>query len=337
MELANQEEPVRTIKRQYIHLDDVLPPLETLVVAIEGSVDPAGVCCLSVPNRLMDDWAKKNEENTSFVALLNEYIVDEAVTFDPEATRLEDLLYRKSLSMASKLRAAKGKMIHIHLTDDAASEKDDNMDLRVLYILDRYGIGDAFYHELAMLFSELPRSHSIKKARTDLNHTMQLTRIPGYEGAYRSFERSLCEQLSNMIAQDATSFPTDQKIKVRVSGDGAKFSRTSSFVLLSYAILMPAGRYLSGIAFAATFQEINGLLQLGSVVVSGKNYNIELIFSSDMKFMLTMLGLNAANAIYACPLCTVHRDCRWDMSKPESHYSITKARTLDTIRYFADI
>ena len=49
------------------------------------------------------------------------------------------------------------------------------------------------------------------------------------------------------IAQDATSFPTDQKIKVRVSGDGAKFSRTSSFVLLSYAILMPAGRYLSGI------------------------------------------------------------------------------------------
>ena len=314
MELANQEEPVRTIKRQYIHLDDVLPPLETLVVAIEGSVDPAGVCCLSVPNRLMDDWAKKNEENTSFVALLNEYIVDEAVTFDPEATRLEDLLYRKSLSMASKLRAAKGrkrqdvllssttiaiqkgeiisaagllselnearcmneeadafieglqdevqdlrdalsevrdshnnqggkfdaisnrharrkieevsehaskaleflstyglvaeslnvhstsgKMIHIHLTDDAASEKDDNMDLRVLYILDRYGIGDAFYHELAMLFSELPRSHSIKKARTDLNHTMQLTRIPGYEGAYRSFERSLCEQLSNMV------------------------------------------------------------------------------------------------------------------------------------------
>ena len=109
MELSNQAEPVHTIKRQYIRLDDVLPPLETLVVAIEGSVDPAGVCCLSVPNRLLDDWAKKKEENTSFVALLNEYIVDEADTFDPEATRLEDLLYRKSLGMASKLRAAKGR------------------------------------------------------------------------------------------------------------------------------------------------------------------------------------------------------------------------------------
>ena len=37
MELLNQAEPVHTIKRQYIHLDDVLPPLETLVVTIEGS------------------------------------------------------------------------------------------------------------------------------------------------------------------------------------------------------------------------------------------------------------------------------------------------------------
>ena len=104
-----------------------------------------------------------------------------------------------------------------------------------------------------------------KKARTDLNHMMQLTRIPGHEGAYRSFELSLCEQLSTMvsinvlctcililacmqqISQDATSFQPNQKIKVRISGDGAKFSWTSSFVLLSYTILMPVGRYLSGI------------------------------------------------------------------------------------------
>lgn len=42
-------------------------------------------------------------------------------------------------------------------------------------------------------------------------------------------------------------------------------------------------------AFAATFQEINGLQQLGFVVVSGKNYKIELIFSSDMKVCGVML------------------------------------------------
>eukprot|EP00731_Ephydatia_muelleri_P036301 Em0232g4a len=383
MESTNHGEgPVAASKRRYIPLNDVLPPLETLVVAIEGSVDPDGVCCLSIPNRVLGDWANNREKNTSFVALANEYIVDEAITLNPEAARLEDLLYRKSLGVVSKrakrsylydlneeadafieglqeevqdlkdalseaqdsqnnpgeslkVHTTSGKTFHIPFSDDAASDNEDTVDLRVLYILD----------------SELPRSRAVKKARTDLNHTMQLTRIPGHEGAYRSFERSLCEQLSTMIAQDATSFQPNQKIKVRISGDGAKFSRTSSFVLLSYAILMPVGRYLSGIgnhtiavvkgaedydtistAFAATFQEIDGLQQLGFVAVNGVSYNIELFFSSDMKFMLTMLGLNAANSIYACPKCTVHRDCRWDVSKPESYYSTTMARTLVTLR-----
>eukprot|EP00731_Ephydatia_muelleri_P007547 Em0003g1795a len=372
MESTNHGEgPVAASKRRYIPLNDVLPPLETLVVAIEGSVDPDGVCCLSIPNRVLGDWANNREKNTSFVALANEYIVDEAITLNPEAARLEDILYRKSLGVVSNVRAARGvnrknallrsttitilngetisaadlqselnevtylneeadafieglqeevqdlkdalseaqdsqnnpggkidavsnrharrkiqevsehankaleflstyglvaeslkvhatsgKTFHIPFSDDAASENEDTVDLRVLYILDRYG-----------------------------------------------------------IAQDATSFQPNQKIKVRISGDGAKFSRTSSFVLLSYAILMPVGRYLSGIgnhtiavvkgaedydtistAFAATFQEIDGLQQLGFVAVNG--------------FMLTMLGLNAANSIYACPKCTVHRDCR---------------------------
>ena len=111
MESTNHGEgPVAASKRRYIPLNDVLPPLETLVVAIEGSVDPDGVCCLSIPNRVLGDWANNREKNTSFVALANEYIVDEAITLNPEAARLalEDLLYRKSLGVVSKVRAARG-------------------------------------------------------------------------------------------------------------------------------------------------------------------------------------------------------------------------------------
>eukprot|EP00731_Ephydatia_muelleri_P028687 Em0020g331a len=325
MESTNHGEgPVAASKRRYIPLNDVLPPLETLVVAIEGSVDPDGVCCLSIPNRVLGDWANNREKNTSFVALANEYIVDEAITLNPEAARfaLEDLLYRKSLGVVSKackkkcrtyikdalseaqdsqnnpgeslkVHTTSGKTFYIPFSDDAASENEDTVDLRVLYILDR----------CLSLFRTVI-------VRIIIHH-----------------DRSRCY----------TSFQPNQKIKVRISGDGARFSRTSSFVLLSYAILMPVGRYLSGIgnhtiavvkgaedydtistAFAATFQEIDGLQQLGFVAVNG--------------FMLTMLGLNAANSIYACPKCTVHRDCRWDVSKPESYYSTTMARTLVTLR-----
>ncbi|KAL5499398.1 hypothetical protein EMCRGX_G011537 [Ephydatia muelleri] len=309
-------------------------------------------CMQDLKDALSEAQDSQNNQGGKIDAVSNRHARRKIQEVSEHANKALEFLSTYGLVAESlKVHTTSGKTFYIPFSDDAASENEDTVDLRVLYILDRYGVSDAFYHELAMLFSELPRSRAVKKARTDLNHTMQLTRIPGHEGAYRSFERSLCEQLSTMIAQDATSFQPNQKIKVRISGDGAKFSRTSSFVLLSYAILMPVGRYLSGIgnhtiavvkgaedydtistAFAATFQEIDGLQQLGFVAVNGVSYNIELFFSSDMKFMLTMLGLNAANSIYACPKCIVHRDCRWDVSKPESYYSTTMARTLVTLR-----
>ena len=59
-----------------------------------------------------------------------------------------------------KVHTTSGKTFHIPFSDDAASE---NVDLRVLYILNRYGVSDTFYHELAMLFSELPSFHHLSK------------------------------------------------------------------------------------------------------------------------------------------------------------------------------
>ena len=41
-------------------------------------------------------------------------------------------------------------------------------------------------------------------------------------------------------------FQPGEKIPVKFSGDGAKFSRTSNMMILSLSILVPQGRYLSG-------------------------------------------------------------------------------------------
>ena len=49
------------------------------------------------------------------------------------------------------------------------------------------------------------------------------------------------------ITADPAMFAPGQRIKVRISGDCSKFSRSSSFILLSFAILVPSGRYLSGL------------------------------------------------------------------------------------------
>eukprot|EP00731_Ephydatia_muelleri_P033905 Em0041g18a len=250
-------------------------------------------CMQDLKDALSEAQDSQNNQGGKIDAVSNRHARRKIQEVSEHANKALEFLSTYGLVAESlKVHTTSGKTFYIPFSDDAASENEDTVDLRVLYILDRYG-----------------------------------------------------------IAQDATSFQPNQKIKVRISGDGAKFSRTSSFVLLSYAILMPVGRYLSGIgnhtiavvkgaedydtistAFAATFQEIDGLQQLGFVAVNGVSYNIELFFSSDMKFMLTMLGLNAANSIYACPKCIVHRDCRWDVSKPESYYSTTMARTLVTLR-----
>ena len=36
---------------------------------------------------------------------------------------------------------------------------------QVLYLLDRFGISDEFYHEIAMIFPSLPWSHHVKDFR----------------------------------------------------------------------------------------------------------------------------------------------------------------------------
>ena len=308
-------------KRSYSLLRDMLPPLETLVVTVQGSDGSDGVSSVLIPNRLLEEWANARSTETNFVALVNERIEGDAIAFDPEALRLQAQLYNRSLATCSKLRKARGrkreelllgstkiviqrgevmsanqlqmerdeanvllaeadsvieellvqmqdmreelagahelftsqnsqhgskiddvssrharrkiceveesarealefrpsygliaeslkvhtsagKSISIALSPDAEglNTPDSCSNLRVLYLLDKFGVSDSFYHELCMILSDLPRSHGIKKARIELNRSMTLHRIDGFEGAYRPFEEILCEQISRMVS-----------------------------------------------------------------------------------------------------------------------------------------
>ena len=101
MELDENVQPASS-RKSYTLSKDMLPPLETLVMTIVGSTEHDGILSVAIPNRLLEDWANSRSTDTSFVALLNERIED------PDATRLETQLYRRSLSVASKLRKMRG-------------------------------------------------------------------------------------------------------------------------------------------------------------------------------------------------------------------------------------
>ena len=106
----NRAEPVlvKRFNRSHALLRDVLPPLETLFVTVEGTGETEGIFTLTIPNRLLEEWANSRSTETNFVALVNARIEGEVIAFDPEAARLETQLYNRSLGMVSKLRKIGG-------------------------------------------------------------------------------------------------------------------------------------------------------------------------------------------------------------------------------------
>jgi len=52
-----------------------------------------------------------------------------------------------------------------------------------------------------------------------------------------------------------------------------------------------------------------------------------------MKFLLMILDLSSATADYACLWCKIHKDDRWDTSKPMNYYNEEPmSRTLEEIK-----
>ena len=68
----------------------------------------------------------------------------------------------------------------------------------VLYLLDRYGVSDLFYHELSMLFPNLPRSYLVKGERSRRISNTEVKQLPPpYNGYYIPFEKLLVDKLSH--------------------------------------------------------------------------------------------------------------------------------------------
>ncbi len=89
--------------------------------------------------------------------------------------------------------------------------------LQVLYLLDRFGVGDTFYHELSMSEHTLPRSYRVKRAREALNATAEIERMPGFAGAYRDFEQTLSQQLANIVSPPPTHTQVSLHVLLYVS------------------------------------------------------------------------------------------------------------------------
>ena len=82
------------------------------------------------------------------------------------------------------------------------TEADQQKVRNVLFILDKFCIGDEAYHELSMIDGneELPRSYLIKQCKDELNKLCHITRTPGpAQGAQLDFLAELESVIQNQV------------------------------------------------------------------------------------------------------------------------------------------
>ena len=97
------------------------------------------------------------------------------------------------------MHTASSKSVRISRSDLDA-QREERRELEVLYLLDKYGVSDAFYQALSMKCDSLPRASKVKAARSELNKTVELFSIPTFDGSYRHVETAIREEITRLVS-----------------------------------------------------------------------------------------------------------------------------------------
>ncbi|KAL5463808.1 hypothetical protein EMCRGX_G032743 [Ephydatia muelleri] len=127
----------------------------------------------AIPKRLLEDWANSRSTDTSFVALLNERIEDDIMSFDPDATRLETQLYRRSLSVASKLRKTRGaKRIDVLFGSTITTIYKDELFPAAMLVEERSVANDLLAEADAMIYDLQNQLIFVRQELTEAHETL---------------------------------------------------------------------------------------------------------------------------------------------------------------------
>ena len=178
---------------------------------------------------------------------------------------------------------------------------------QILFLLDKFCVGDAFYHELSMTIDGLPRSYLVKQCRDDLNKMYHIDPLQGnYTGAKVSSVAAILEQhIKDYLNDNATSDTANGTIQIKINGDGARMTRNSSFILLSFSILQSCESVMSAKgnrtiaivngsesydtikeAFGGIFHEINNMTSLGKLTVNNQEVNVDFFLGGGLQVYL---------------------------------------------------
>ncbi|KXJ10506.1 hypothetical protein AC249_AIPGENE18777 [Exaiptasia diaphana] len=238
-------------------------------------------------------------------------------------------------------------------------EDEQNKLKQILFIQDKFCIGEAAYHELCMTPSgeSLPRTYLIRQCKESLDNLCHIERTPGKtEGAQVNFRQELSKVIRKYLKD--RDIPIDdkvEKIKVKLSGDGARMTRLTGLIIISFAILNDEDSVMSSKGHhtvavikgeecyktlaescSKIFKEVNDIVKDCFLKIDEVNITIEMYLGGDYKFLLLIMGMKGATSDFACIWCKILKSLRYDMSKPIDFYTTGEiVRTIQDIKEYA--
>lgn len=136
-----------------------------------------------------------------------------------------------------------------------------------------------FYHELGKIENGVPRSYPIKQCRNNLNKLCYVTSTSGkFEGAQIPFKSLLSQQIS-ASEQENPAFDFDNEtFEIKISGDGAKKTEKTNYILLFYAPLQKKDEVMAAKG-THTIAVVNGIEKYEIIQVALKDVFAKSILS----------------------------------------------------------
>ena len=202
------------------------------------------------------------------------------------------------------------------LKEQLTPENKDTIVKQTLYVKERLNVSDKAYHELSMIRPSLPCWSTINKVAKNINSCCDIYPTPGpILGVQQSLKNRLTTRLQTLVNK-YPSIKDEAYIRVKLTGDGTRVSRSMHIVVIAFSILnvnenpnSPGGNHVIALLNTVEkYEQLSDALKdieeeiksTQSLTIDGHKFQIKYFFSADMKYLAVCLGLQAANADYSC-------------------------------------
>ena len=170
----------------------------------------------------------------------------------------------------------------------------------LLFVKDKYDVSGRAYHELASICKQLPRHYKLQRRSSELNELWNIKPTPNNTcGVQQSLEDRLHIRISQLhkVAPKDEQFRTEQKIRVKLSGDGTNIGKRLHVINFTFTLLDEGSKAYSSdgnhvIAILKDEENYDSLQrgladvrneveQLTSIEVEGITYDLEYYLGGD--------------------------------------------------------